>query len=146
MIQLQAMLYQISFNMQKRQVLTDRNSKLGDDLFQFILAHLTGELSAELFEARFRLGYRQLNLIFRQQFKTTIRQKVIELRVDHAFHLLMLGETIAASDKSGFKFSPAGYPAARASRIGPMKTTGNGSIPMPTFIVKLIKNHIFWNY
>jgi YesN/AraC family two-component response regulator len=70
MIQLQAMLYQISFNMQKRQVLTDRNSKL--------------------------------NLIFRQQFKTTIRQKVIELRVDHAFHLLMLGETIAASDKSGF--------------------------------------------
>jgi hypothetical protein len=74
-IQLQAMLYQISFHMQKRQVLTDRNSRLGDDLFQFILTHLTGELSAELFEARFRLGYRQLNLIFRQQFKTTIRQK-----------------------------------------------------------------------
>ncbi|WP_424769309.1 helix-turn-helix domain-containing protein [Paenibacillus sp. sgz302251] len=103
-IQLQAALHQISFHMQKRQVLNTRNNRMGDEIFQFILTNLTEELTAEVFEDRFGLSYRQLNINFKKQFKTTIKQKVIELRIDHAYQLLMLGETIAdAANKSGFK-------------------------------------------
>ncbi|GGG22641.1 AraC family transcriptional regulator [Paenibacillus abyssi] len=103
-IQLQAILYQLSFYMQKRRILNKRNNKLGDDLFQFVLSNLTEELTAEVFERRFGLSYRQLNIIFKRQFNTTIKQKVIELRVDQAFNMLMLGESIAvAAEKSGFK-------------------------------------------
>jgi AraC-like DNA-binding protein len=103
-IQLQAILYQLSFYMQKRKVLNHRNNKLGDDLFQFIASNLTDELISDIFEQKFGLSYRQLNIIFKKQFKTTIKQKVIELRVDHAFNRLILGESIAdAAEKSGFK-------------------------------------------
>lgn len=103
-IQLQAILYQISFSMQKSEVLTKRENKIGDDLFQFILNHLASDLRAEVFEEKFGLSYRQLNVIFKRQFKTTIKQKVIELRIDHAFNLLLLGESVAeAAERSGFK-------------------------------------------
>jgi AraC-like DNA-binding protein len=103
-IQLQAILYQISFYMQRRQVMISRDNKLGDELFKFILTNLTNELIAEVFEEKFKLSYRHLNIIFRKQFKTTIKQKVIELRIDQAFNMLMLGESIAgAAEKSGFK-------------------------------------------
>jgi AraC-like DNA-binding protein len=102
-IQLQAILYQLSFAMQKAQVLSTRNHKMGDALFQFILNNLTNEITAEVFEKKFGLSYRQLNIIFKKQFKTTIKQKVVELRIDHAFNLLLLGESISeAAEKSGF--------------------------------------------
>jgi AraC-like DNA-binding protein len=102
--QLQAILHQISFYMQKRQVLYTRNDKLVDEMFQFILTNLTKELSSEVFEDQFALSYRQLNIIFKGHFKTTLKKKVMELRVEQAFNMLLLGESISgAAEKSGFK-------------------------------------------
>jgi AraC-like DNA-binding protein len=103
-IQLQAILHQLSCCMQKRQILNNRNDKLVDELFQFILTNLTSDLSSEVFEDKFALSYRQLNIIFKGQFRTTIKKKIIELRVEQAFNLLLSGESIAgAAEKSGFK-------------------------------------------
>jgi AraC-like DNA-binding protein len=103
-IQLQAILSQMSFHMQKRHIFKNRNDKLNDEIFQFILTNLIEELSSEVFEQKFALSYRQLNIIFKKQFKTTIKQKIIELRIDQAYNMLMLGESIAGTaEKSGFK-------------------------------------------
>lgn len=103
-VQLEALLYQLSFHMQKRLLMNSRNSRLCDDMLKFILARLAGDLNATAFERQFGLSYRQLNLIFKNQFQTTIKQKTVEMRVDHAFNLLMLGESIAnAAEKSGFQ-------------------------------------------
>jgi AraC-like DNA-binding protein len=103
-IQLQAILSQMSFYMQNRHLFNNRNDKLSNEIFRFILTNLIGELSSGIFEQQFAMSYRQLNIIFKKQFKTTIKQKVIELRIDQAFNMLMLGESITgAAEKSGFK-------------------------------------------
>jgi len=88
--------------MQKRKVWTTRNNNLGDEILKYISNHLSQKLDYRSFEENFQLSYRQLNVIFKKQFKTTIRQKVIEIRINNSFNLLMQGESIAyAAENSG---------------------------------------------
>lgn len=102
-IQLISTLYQISFYAQKRKVWTNRYNKVVDEIMDFISDNYTKKLDYTDFEKEFNLSYRQLNNIFKRKYKTTIKQKVIERRIQHAFNLLMLGESISnAAANSGF--------------------------------------------
>ncbi|WP_186446274.1 AraC family transcriptional regulator [Paenibacillus cremeus] len=98
-----SMFYQISLYMQKKRAWANVRTHLGDEILEYISLHLAEPMNYQSFEHHFQLSYRQLNTIFKKQIQSTIRQKIIELRIDHALNLLMQGETIAyAAEHSGF--------------------------------------------
>lgn len=97
-----ALLYQLSAFMQHKQMGYDRGS-LADEIFRFLSDHYGDQLGAEALENHFHLTYRQLNSIFYRRFQTTIRQKLIDIRIQHAFNLLVNGGSIAdVAAKTGF--------------------------------------------
>jgi AraC-like DNA-binding protein len=103
-VQVQSILYQISFYMQKKKVWTSSSRLDGDDIIEFIYDNFKEELNYRVFEEKFNLSYRQLNKIFKAQFDTTIKQKIIDIRIQHAFNLLTQGASIStAASESGFK-------------------------------------------
>lgn len=102
-VHVKALLFQISLFMQRKHMGYDQSNSLADDIFQFITDHYSRELNADVFEKNFHLTYRQMNSIFNKQFKTTIRQKIIDVRLQHAFNLLINGENVASVvSKTGF--------------------------------------------
>lgn len=102
-VHVKALLFQISVFMQRKHMGYDHNSSLADEIFEFISDHYSRELNADILEKRFHLTYRQLNSVFNKQFNTTIRQKIIDIRVQHAFNLLINGESVASVvTKTGF--------------------------------------------
>ncbi|WP_276353765.1 helix-turn-helix domain-containing protein [Cohnella caldifontis] len=101
-VHVKALLYQLSAFMQNKQMGYDRGS-LADEIFFFLSEHYGDQLGAERLEKHFHLTYRQLNGVFYRRFQTTIRQKLIDIRIQHAFNLLVNGESVAAvAAKTGF--------------------------------------------
>ncbi|WP_424768737.1 AraC family transcriptional regulator [Paenibacillus sp. sgz302251] len=101
--QLKALLYQISTFMKRRHTDAFQGQRIADGIFQYIADHYSSELKSEDFEKQFHLSYRQLNNLFKKQFNTTIHQKMIDLKIHHAYNLLIHGESItAAAAKTGF--------------------------------------------
>lgn len=102
-IQLISILYQISFYSQKMRTWINHNNKKADNIMDFIYRHYTEKLDSIRLEKEFGISYRQLNNIFKRKYNTTIKQKIIELRIQNAYDLLIQGESIAnAAIKSGF--------------------------------------------
>jgi AraC-like DNA-binding protein len=95
-IHVKALLYQISVFMQRKSMGFNQSNLRADQLLQFITDRYMLELNADVFEKEFHLTYRQLNHIFKKQFQTTIKQKIIDLKMQHAFNLLINGESVTS--------------------------------------------------
>lgn len=101
-VHVNALLYQLSAFMQNKHMGYDCGS-LADEIFLFLSDRYGDQLGAEVLEKHFHLTYRQLNSVFYRRFQTTIRQKLIDVRIQHAFNLLVNGGSIAdVAAKTGF--------------------------------------------
>ncbi|MCT1905243.1 AraC family transcriptional regulator [Oceanobacillus sojae] len=100
---IQVLLHQISLSMQKKEIGWSDNHCLADEIFEFLNNHTSTQISAIALEKQFHLSYKQLNNIFKRQFKITIKQKTLDLKIQKACNLLINGETIeSVVVKTGF--------------------------------------------
>lgn len=94
-LQLKALLSQISVSTRQSRLESDPKSALAEEILDFLVQRHSGELNADVLEKRFFRSYRQLNDTFKARFSVTIKQKVIDLRIQHAFNLLINGESLS---------------------------------------------------
>lgn len=92
--QIRALLFQLSLFMQIKEMGYKQNNLLAEEIFTFINKNFMNEITSINLEDEFHLSYKQLNNIFKKQYKTTIKQKMIDLRIQHACNLLMSGVSI----------------------------------------------------
>lgn len=94
---LASILYSLSAASMKKQYSQNRNNIIAEQLLQYIVDNIEKKHSALELETRFGMSYRRLNSIFKGRYDVTIHQCVLEKKMQHAFHLLILGEKISSA-------------------------------------------------
>jgi bacterial regulatory helix-turn-helix proteins, araC family len=92
---LASILYSLSVASMKKQYSKNRNSMVAEQILQCVVDHIEKKHSALEFETSFGMSYRRLNSIFKDRYGITIHQCVLEKKMQHALHLLIMGENIA---------------------------------------------------
>ena len=102
--QIQAILYQISLAVQKRELWCNRESRIACRILQYIDENKDQHLRNQDYEAAFGKTYNRLNTIFQTAYGITIKQMQVILRVNQAKRMLRLGHTISeTSTACGFE-------------------------------------------
>ncbi len=103
-VQMQAVLYQLSLYMQKSVLWTRSETKLAYHILQFIQDNMNRKLRDRDYQEQFGKSYRQLNNIFFHCYSTTIKQMQVALRINRAKLMLSSGHTITeTSQECGFE-------------------------------------------
>ena len=92
---LASILYSLSVASMKKQYSKNQNSMVAEQILQCVVDHIEKKHSALEFETSFGMSYRRLNSIFKDRYGITIHQCVLEKKMQHALHLLIMGENIA---------------------------------------------------
>ena len=102
--QIQAILYQISFAVQKRELWCNLESRLAYRILQYIDDNKDKHLKNRDYEDTFGKTYNRLNTIFQTVYGMTIKQMQVTLRVNQAKRMLRSGYTISeTSTACGFE-------------------------------------------
>lgn len=102
--QIQAILYQISFAVQKRELWCNLESRLAYRILQYIDDNKDQHLRNRDYEDTFGKTYNRLNTIFQTVYGMTIKQMQVTLRVNQAKRMLRSGYTISeTSTACGFE-------------------------------------------
>lgn len=93
--QLRAVLYALSLDAQRKALWVRRDSLIADEVLTYIREHLHMCPSAQDYEREFNMSYHHLNLMFKSQYKRTIKQMHQLMRMDYASMLVVSGRGIA---------------------------------------------------
>lgn len=93
--QIQALLYQLSLAMQKRELWTRRENGVAWQLLQFIDDNKSRQLQTWDYARAFGKSYRSLNAVFEAVYGMTIKQMQVLLRINQAKRMLSSGYPIA---------------------------------------------------
>lgn len=98
--QMKSILQRVSLFNQKRLL---EGHSLSYRILDFVVGNLGKQICAKDIESHFSASYTKLNASFKSTFSMTIRQKLIDLRIQKAHQLLLNGEsTLATAFKCGF--------------------------------------------
>lgn len=101
--QIQAILYQLSFTMQKNALWSKQENGLAYRILKFIDDNKSRQLLNQDYTETFGKSYHRLNTIFHYVYGMTIKQMQIVLRIDQAKRMLSSGHSIAeTSYECGF--------------------------------------------
>lgn len=70
------------------------SKRLAYCIMDYIRDHIEQDISSELLSKELGYSYGHLDRIFRQHFDTSIHQKLLQLRIDTATELLLMGKSI----------------------------------------------------
>lgn len=102
--QIQAILYQLSFNMQKMTLWSKQENQLAYRILKYIDDNKNRQLFEQDYAEAFGKSYHRLNAIFRYVYGMTIKQMQIVLRIDQAKRMLSSGHSIAETSlECGFE-------------------------------------------
>ncbi len=101
--QFKALLYNIGLEAQKNALKQNRGTRTAYEIFSYLEKNIDKNIRASALEAKFGYCYYELNGFFKEHFGTTIKQKVLDMKIKKAFELLTQGEKIAGvAEKLGF--------------------------------------------
>lgn len=92
--QLQSLFSMISINCQKHHIWRPDEASLREKMLKFIQANASRNLSAQDYEAEFKLSYHQLGARFKKQTGFTIKQYHQRLRMQNAAYMLQEGKSL----------------------------------------------------